>query len=81
MQCLYTEMQSLSLNAHISSVHSIITVRFLILKKNIEYVHKQDGTLSKLEEWRENLKEQSVFVVIGGHTSNPRGGMCKFTVF
>nr|XP_022317054.1 UDP-GlcNAc:betaGal beta-1,3-N-acetylglucosaminyltransferase-like protein 1 isoform X1 [Crassostrea virginica] len=32
-----------------------------------------DGTLSKLEEWRENLKEQSVVVVIGGNTSNPRG--------
>lgn len=32
-----------------------------------------DGTLSKLEEWRETLREKSVSVTIGGHTSNPRG--------
>lgn len=32
-----------------------------------------DGTLSKLEEWRETLREKSISVTIGGHTSNPRG--------
>lgn len=32
-----------------------------------------DGTISKLEEWRETLREKSVSVTIGGHTSNPRG--------
>lgn len=32
-----------------------------------------DGTLSKLEEWRENLRKKSISVTIGGHSSNPRG--------
>lgn len=32
-----------------------------------------DGTISKLEEWRETLREKSISVTIGGHTSNPRG--------
>lgn len=32
-----------------------------------------DGTLSKLEEWRETLREKSISVTLGGHTSNPRG--------
>lgn len=32
-----------------------------------------DGTLYKLEEWRETLREKSISVTIGGHTSNPRG--------
>lgn len=32
-----------------------------------------DDTLSKLEEWRETLREKSISVTIGGHTSNPRG--------
>lgn len=32
-----------------------------------------DDTLSKLEEWRENLRKKSISVTIGGHSSNPRG--------
>lgn len=32
-----------------------------------------DGTISKLEEWRETLREKSISVTLGGHTSNPRG--------
>lgn len=32
-----------------------------------------DGTISKLEEWRETLREKPISVTIGGHTSNPRG--------
>lgn len=32
-----------------------------------------DGTLSKLEEWREKLRKKSISVTIGGHSSNPRG--------
>lgn len=32
-----------------------------------------DGTLSKLEEWRENLRKKSISVTIGCHSSNPRG--------
>lgn len=32
-----------------------------------------DGTLSKLEEWRETLREKSISVTLGGHTSDPRG--------
>lgn len=32
-----------------------------------------DGTISKLEEWRETLREKSISVTISGHTSNPRG--------
>lgn len=32
-----------------------------------------DGTLSKLEEWRETLRETSISVTLGGHTSDPRG--------
>lgn len=40
-----------------------------------------DGTLSKLEEWRETLREKSISVTIGGHTSNPRGGMYFPTLY
>lgn len=32
-----------------------------------------DGTISKLEEWRETLREKSISVTLGGHTSDPRG--------
>lgn len=32
-----------------------------------------DGTISKLEEWRETLREKSISVTLGGHSSNPRG--------
>lgn len=32
-----------------------------------------DGTISKLEEWRETLREKSISVTIGGHTSKARG--------
>lgn len=32
-----------------------------------------DGTLSKLEEWRETLRKKSISVIIGGHCSTPRG--------
>ncbi|XP_061175453.1 UDP-GlcNAc:betaGal beta-1,3-N-acetylglucosaminyltransferase-like protein 1 [Saccostrea echinata] len=32
-----------------------------------------DETLNKLEEWKDILKEKSFSVIIGGHSSNPRG--------
>lgn len=32
-----------------------------------------DGTISKLEEWRKTLREKSISVTLGGHTSDPRG--------
>lgn len=32
-----------------------------------------DGTISKLEEWRKTLREKSISVTLGGHSSNPRG--------
>lgn len=32
-----------------------------------------DGTISKLEKWRETLREKSISVTLGGHSSNPRG--------
>ncbi|XP_048760045.2 UDP-GlcNAc:betaGal beta-1,3-N-acetylglucosaminyltransferase-like protein 1 isoform X2 [Ostrea edulis] len=32
-----------------------------------------DATLTKLREWKEHLKQKSVSLVVGGHSSNPRG--------